>query len=263
MVLTEQIDVEERRADLRAKFVELARTGDERLRNELVEAYLPFGSHLARRFSHRGMPSEDLEQVAWLGLVKAVNRFDPARGVEFTSFAAPTVLGEIKRHFRDKGWAVRVPRSLQERHLRINSQVASLTQRNGRSPTIAELAEAAGCGQDDVLEALEAGSSYRSTSLDAPLGSDADEGGTLLDRVGAEEDDERFGLENRLVVREMLATLAPREQLMLRLRFIDDMSQREIAERLDISQMHVSRLLARSLAVLHSHLQEEGAGGSG
>jgi RNA polymerase sigma-B factor len=248
---------ERQREILRAKFRELRDTGDEDLRNELVEAHLGFGSHLARRFAHRGISTDDLEQVAWLGLVKAVDRYDPDRGVEFTSFAAPTVLGEIKRHFRDRGWAVRVPRALQERHLRLNSLVGELTQSLGRSPTIAELAKAAGCSVDEAIEALEAGSSYRSASLDAPVGEDAE--GTLVDQLDGEEIDERFTIENRLVVREVLEGMPKRDQLLLRLRFIDDMSQRQIADRLGISQMHVSRLLARSLAALRSHLDDLGA----
>lgn len=254
---TRSAEQDRRRADMRAKFRELRRTGDEDLRNELVEAHMGFGSHLARRFWHRGMSNDDLEQVAWLGLVKAVDRFDPDRGVEFTSFAAPTVLGEIKRHFRDRGWAVRVPRALQERHLKLNHLVGVLTQSLGRSPTISELAVGAECSPDEVLEALEAGSSYRSASLDAPTGEDR--AATLGDQLDSDDADERFAIENRLVVRDVLGAMPKRDQLLIRLRFIDDMSQRQIAERLGISQMHVSRLLTRSLAVLRSQLEDAGA----
>lgn len=204
------------------------------------------------------MGRDDLEQVAWLGLVNAVDRFDPARGVEFTSFATPTVVGEIKRHFRDRGWAVRVPRALQERHLQLNRLIGELTQTRGRSPTIAELAAAVCCSEDEVIEALDAGASYRAASLDAPATCDGD--GSLGDQLDDDSVDDRFTIENRLVVREVLQAMPKRDQLLLRLRFIEDMSQRQMADRLGISQMHVSRLLSRALASFRSHLDPDGSG---
>src|ERR1700722_3974953 len=155
------------REELREMFSELSRSGDPRLRAELVEAHIGLAHHLARKFVYRGEPYDDLVQVGSLALIKAVDRFDPDRGVEFTTFASKTILGELKRHFRDKGWAIRAPRRLQELYLQLNHSVASLSQELGRSPTIAELAADTGAPEEHVLEALEAGRSYRSTSLDS------------------------------------------------------------------------------------------------
>src|SRR6266550_9603943 len=156
------------RNELRNKLEEYARTGDKELRDEIVGSQVGLAEYLARRFKNRGEPIEDLIQVALLGLLKAVERFDPGRGLEFSTFATPTIVGELKRHFRDKGWAVRVPRRVQELHVEINSLVGDLTQRLGRSPTIAEIAAAAGATQDEVLEALDSAHAYSLISLDAP-----------------------------------------------------------------------------------------------
>src|SRR3954466_6645183 len=153
------------RAESRAKFVEYRRTGDRKLRNELIEAHKSLASHLARRFSNRGEPFDDLLQVACLGMLKAVERFDPERGLEFSTFATATIEGELKRHFRDKTWSVRVPRRSQELHLRLRPTIAELTQRLGRAPRIPEIAEELGIRVDDVLEAMEVGGAYRSASL--------------------------------------------------------------------------------------------------
>jgi RNA polymerase sigma-B factor len=229
----------------RAKFREFATSRDEELRTELVEAHLGLAEHLARRFTHRGEHHDDLVQVSSLGLIKAVDRFDPERGVEFSTFATKTILGELKRHFRDKGWAIRAPRRVQELYLNLGQAVASLSQELGRSPTITELARDTGASEDDVIEALEAGQSYRSTSLEG-TGPDDDGIGA---RLGVE--DSQFGAaEWRAVLIPHLRTLPPRHRAVLRHRFVDGMTQTEIASRIGVSQMHVSRLLNRSLALL-------------
>jgi RNA polymerase sigma-B factor len=240
---------DEEREELRQKFTAYAATRDVELRDELIEAHLRLAEHLARRFSNRGVPVDDLIQVASLGLVKAVERFDPERGLEFSTFATPTIVGELKRHFRDKGWAVRVPRRVQELHVEINALVGELTQRFGRSPTIPEIAERAGTSEEEILEAIEAGQAYRSASIDAP-GVESDESTPgLSDQLG-EHDAGLMDAENRMLLSELIQTLPKREQLMLHLRFFEGMTQSQIADRLGISQMHVSRLLAKSLALL-------------
>ena len=223
------------------------RTRDLAIRDQLVAANLRLALHLARRFANRGVSLDDLEQVASLGLLQAIDRFDPHRGLEFSTFATPTIIGELKRHFRDKGWAVRVPRRVQELNMRLNTTVADLTHQLGRSPTIAELATAVRASEEQVLEAMEAAQAYRSQSIDrqGPGGDESD----LPDQLGV-DDLGLFQAENRMLVEELLAHLAPRDQLLLRLRFYEEMTQQEIAERLGVSQMHVSRLLARCLEEL-------------
>ena len=240
---------DEERAELRQKFAAYAETRDVAIRDELIEAHLRLAEHLARRFSNRGVPVDDLIQVASLGLVKAVERFDPDRGLEFSTFATPTIVGELKRHFRDKGWAVRVPRRVQELHVEINALVGELTQKLGRSPTIPEIAERAGTSEEEILEAMEAGQAYRSASIDAPGGDSEDGPPGLADQLGA-NDSALLDAENRMLLAELIQTLPKREQLMLHLRFFEGMTQSQIAERLGISQMHVSRLLAKSLTLL-------------
>lgn len=244
------------RNHLRERFVAYRSTGDRAIRDELIEAHLRLAEHLARRFNNRGVPLEDLVQVASLGLVKAVERFEPERGLEFSTFATPTIVGELKRHFRDKGWAVRVPRRVQELHVEINSLVGTLTQRLGRSPTIEELARAASTSEEEILEAMEASQAYRSTSIDAPTGGE-ESGLGLAGKLG-DEDANLFAAENRMLVATLVDTLPKREQLIMRLRFYEGMTQSQIAERLGISQMHVSRLLARSINQLRERLQHEG-----
>ncbi len=239
------------REDLKEMFSEFARGGDRGLRTELVEAHIGLAHHLARRFVYRGEPYDDLVQVGSLALIKAVDRFDPDRGVEFTTFASQTILGELKRHFRDKGWAIRAPRRLQELYLQLNHSVATLSQELGRSPTIAELAADTGAPEEQVLEALEAGRSYRSTSLDSP-GPD-DEG--LSSRLGAEAEG-MSTVEWRATLEPHVQALPVREQTILRLRFIDGLTQSEIASQMGMSQMHVSRLLAHSLATLRERCAE-------
>jgi RNA polymerase sigma-B factor len=250
---------DDERAAVRRRFEEYHRTRDPRLRDALVEEHLRLAVHLARRFDHRGVPLDDLVQVASVGLVHAVERFEPHRGLEFSTFATPTIMGELKRYFRDKSWAVRVPRRIQELHARINALAGDLTQQLGRSPTILELSVAARTSPEEVLEAMEAAQAYRSSSLDSS-GPDAGVHGAAL--VGSGEE-LLFQVDDKLLIERLLATLPPREQLMIRMRFYEEMTQSEIAERLDISQMHVSRLLARCLDRFRVMLAAERGGGAG
>ena len=246
---------DDQRCHLRAAFVEFARTRDDRIRDELIEAHLGLAGHLARRFAGRGEPHDDLMQVGSMALVKAVDRFDPERGVEFSTFATRTILGELKRHFRDKGWFVRAPRRVQELYLQIGQAIASLTQDLGRSPTIRETAHAVGASEDDVIEALEAGQAYRSSSIDA-VGAD---GETLAERIGG-VDEALESAEDRAFLAPALEQLPARQRIILQMRFVDGLTQTEIAQRLGISQMHVSRLLNRSVASLRSAYAERDAG---
>jgi RNA polymerase sigma-B factor len=243
----------EERDNLRRKFVEYRETKQRRLRNELIEAHKSLASHLARRFANRGEPFDDLLQVAYLGMLKAVERFDPERGLEFSTFATATVEGELKRHFRDRTWSVRVPRRPQELHLRLGNAINELSQRLHRPPRIPELAEELGVTDDDVLEAMEVGGAYRSSSLDARP-ADNGEAMTLESRLGIA--DHNFDLaEHRVVLERLLEELPERERTIVQLRFFHDMTQTEIAQEIGISQMHVSRLLARTLTQLRERLQ--------
>jgi RNA polymerase sigma-B factor len=211
-------------------------------RDALAEAMLPLARNLARRYANRGEPLDDLEQVACVGLMKAIDRFDPSREVRFATFAVPTIAGEIKRHFRDRGWMLRVPRDLQELSAKVSTAREKLTRDLGRAPTVAELAAVAETSEERVLEALSAADTYKVLSLDEPLV----EGAGALDAIGA--DDEEFErTEQRMLLSTGMADLAERELQILQLRFFDGLTQREIAERIGISQMHVSRLLRRSL----------------
>ncbi len=224
------------------------------LRNQLVRMHIPLVEHLARRFRNRGEPLDDLTQVATIGLIKSVDRFDHERGVEFSTYATPTIVGEIKRHFRDKGWAVRVPRRLQELRLSLTTATGELSQRHGRSPTVHELAEHLGISEEDVLEGLESANAYSTLSLDVP--DTDDESPAVADTLGA-EDDALEGVEYRESLKPLLAQLPPREQKILVLRFFRNMTQSQIAAEVGISQMHVSRLLARTLAQLREKLLVE------
>ena len=237
----------DRRDELRQKFIEFSSTRDLTLRGELVEAHLGLARHLARRFLNRGETYDDLVQVGSMALIKAVDRFDPDQGVAFATFATRTILGELKRHFRDKGWAVRAPRRIQELYVRLGGSIALLSQEFGRSPTIAELARDTDSSEEEVLEALEAGQGYRATSIETPVAGSEDE--SLADRLG-EEEAGFAGAERRAELSPLLEKLPPREQTILGLRFIEGLTQSEIATRIGISQMHVSRLLSRSLARL-------------
>jgi RNA polymerase sigma-B factor len=244
------------REQLRAKFVAFAATGgtERLLRDELVGAHMGLAEYLARRFSNRGEPLDDLVQVASMGLVKAVDRFDPERGVEFSTYATHTIVGELKRHFRDKGWAVRAPRRMQELYLRLTKVIGVLGQTLGHSPTIAELAAEVQVSEEEVLEALEAGQAYRFASLDAPSGEG--ESPSYAAYLG-DEDPGMADAERRAMLAPLLQRLAPREQLIVHLRFFQGMTQSEIATHLGISQMHVSRLLAKSVASLRAAATDE------
>jgi len=232
------------------RFGAYRRTRDRRLRDELVEDHAPLAHFLAGRFANRGEPRDDLVQVALVGLFKAVERFDPGRGLQFSTFATPTILGELKRHFRDRGWAVRVPRRVQELHLQLGRIVSVLGQEEGRSPTPAEVAERAGVSEESVLEAMEAGSLYRLVSLDGSVTPDED-GGELASCLG-DEDPAFERIEHRAEIAELLSVLPERERRIVELRFFESMTQSEIADRVGVSQMHVSRLLSRSLERLRS-----------
>jgi RNA polymerase sigma-B factor len=229
-------------------------------RDELIERFLPLARQLARRYQRGDEPIDDLIQVASLGLVKAIDRFDPAREVAFSSFAVPTILGEIKRHFRDRTWSVRVPRDLQELTLAVDRAVSSLSNDLHRPPTVAEIAKELDTGEEQVLEALEASGAYRAASLSAPRGTEEDGAATLADTLGT--DDHGFELaEQRATLERLMATVTPREREVLRLRFQSDLTQAEIGERIGVSQMQVSRLIRQTIARLRAAAQvpERGA----
>jgi RNA polymerase sigma-B factor len=219
---------------------------DRNARDELVELYRPLAEYLARRFFGRGEPLDDLIQVASIGLLKAIDRFDPGRDVKFSTYATATIVGELKRHFRDKGWALRVPRRLQESGLKVGRAVTDLSQTLGRSPTVREIGRTTGLSEEEVLEAMETVNAYTAASLDAPTD---DEGATTMQKLG--EEDQTFELlETWTSVAPALRELPARERRILYLRFFRGLTQTQIAEELGISQMHVSRLLSRTLAVL-------------
>jgi RNA polymerase sigma-B factor len=226
-----------------------------RLREQLVEAHLPLVEYLARRFRNRGEPLDDLIQVATIGLIKSVDRFDLERGVEFSTYATPTIVGEIKRHFRDKGWAIRVPRRLQELKLSLTKATSELSQKNGRSPDGRRARPHLGMTEEEILEGLESANAYSAVSLDAPDGGD-DDSPAVADSLGM-MDDALEGVEYRESLKPLLEQLPPREKKILMLRFFGNMTQSQIAGELGISQMHVSRLLARTLAQLRQGLLVE------
>lgn len=225
-----------------------------RVRDELIEMHLPLVEYLARRFRNRGEALEDLVQVATIGLIKSVDRFDASRGVEFSTYATPTVLGEIKRHFRDKGWAIRVPRRLQELKLNLGKATNLLTQNLGRSPTVAELAQHLEISEEEVIEGLESSHAYSTVSLDAPT-ADSDSP-SIADSLGF-VDPELDVVEVRESLKPLLAQLSPRERHIIALRFFSGKTQNQIADELGVSQMHVSRILTRTLASLKAGLSQE------
>ena len=223
-------------------------------RDALVELHLPLVEHCARRFRNRGEPFEDLVQVGTIGLIKSVDRFDTERGVEFSTYATPTIIGEIKRYFRDKGWAIRVPRRLQELRMQIGAASAELTQALGRSPTPRELAESIGCTVEEIVEGIDSSNAYSTLSLDATDSSD-DSSSSMLDAIGIDDE----GLEHveiRESIKPLLEALEPREKKILLLRFFKNMTQAQIADEIGVSQMHVSRLLTRTLEQLRLSLEE-------
>lgn len=223
-----------------------------RRRDEIIQRFLPLADHIARRFDGRGESRNDLVQVARVGLVNAVARYDVEIGSNFLYFAVPTIMGEVRRHFRDNSWSVKVPRRLKELHLRLNAATAELAQRLGRAPTASELAAELGVSREEVVEGLIAGSSYSTLSIDS-YGRGNEDGAGLADVVG-EIDHDLEQIENRELLRQLLATLPQRERAVLMMRFFESMTQTQIAERVGISQMHVSRLLARSLDRIREQL---------
>ncbi|WP_433604772.1 RNA polymerase sigma factor SigF [Dactylosporangium sp. CA-139114] len=224
-----------------------------RVRGRVIELYLPLAHHLAARFRNRGEPQDDLVQVATVGLIKAVDGFDPANGAAFIGYAIPTITGELKRHFRDRCWDVRVPRRIQDTRLRINRVAGELTQRLGRSPTVADLAAELDASEEDVIEALDAGRAYRALSLDAPATTET-EGPTDLSNLLGEPDAGIEQFEAREALRPLLARLPEREQRIIAMRFFGNRTQSQIAAELGLSQMHISRLLTKSLQILRGQL---------
>ncbi len=222
------------------------RDGDLEAREEVVVRFMPLARQLAGRYKHAGEPQEDLVQVACVGLLKAVDRYDPDRGGGFARYAVPTMLGELKRHFRDKGWSVHVPRATQELVLKVGEALGTLPARLGHSPRPRDIAAALGATVEEVLEAMEAATAYEATSLDAPRPGGDDDGWTYLDTL-ASEDGGYERVEIGETLRGAMEALPPRERVILMLRFEHDLTQAEIAERVGVSQMHVSRLLRRSL----------------
>jgi RNA polymerase sigma-B factor len=239
------------RAHERGLLIRYHAEGDLAAREELVERFLPLARDLALRYTYTDEPYDDLLQVACLGLIKAIDRFEPGRGTKFTSYAAPTILGELKRHFRDKGWALHVPRDLQERAMAVNRQSEALSKRLGRSPKVREVATALGCSAEEVLEASEAAASYETTSLNAPAARDDEESATLVDLLG-DEDSAYELVESRDAIASTWRALPGVERQVLELRFMHDLTQREIGEQIGYSQMHVSRLLRRALTRLET-----------
>ncbi len=230
--------------------------GDLQAREQLIEQYMSLVRSLARRYSYRGEQLEDLVQIGAIGLIKAIDRFDLDRGVELTTYATPNIIGEIKRHFRDKGWAVRVPRGLQELNVQLSRLVEQLTVQLGRSPTIPELAKAAGVEEEQVLEALESGRAYTSLSLSVGGGGGDDDDLDPLESLGTEEHQYEVS-EDRAMLAPGFKALDERERKILQLRFFDGLTQSQIAQQVGISQMHVSRLIRRSLEKIRETIAED------
>jgi len=230
--------------------------GDVHAREELIERYMSLVRSLARRYAYRGELYEDLVQIGAIGLIKAIDRFDLSRGVELTTYATPNIIGEIKRHFRDKGWSVRVPRGLQELNVKLSRLIEQLTVQNGRSPTIPELAKAAGVEEEEVLEALESGRAYSSLSLSS--GGTQEDGEELdpLESIGSEEHQYEVS-EDRAVLAPGFRVLDARERAILHLRFFEGLTQSQIAQQVGISQMHVSRLIRRALEKIREEIAAE------
>jgi RNA polymerase sigma-B factor len=248
----------ERTREDRALFLQYHREGDARARDQLVERFLPLARQLARRYQRAGEPLDDLLQVASLGLIKAIDRFDPDREIAFSSYAVPTILGEIKRYFRDRTWAVRVPRDLQELTLKVDRAVGELSEDLRRQPSVAEIARAVGSEAEEVLEALQAGGAYRAISFDAPRTGGDEDVATVGDSVGVDEDGFDRA-EERATIKQLMATVTPREREVLRMRFEDDMTQAEIGAVIGVSQMQVSRVIRQALVRLRAAADAEPA----
>jgi RNA polymerase sigma-B factor len=239
------------------------RDGDAQAREQLVERFLPLARQLARRYQRASEPLDDLLQVASMGLIKAIDRFDADRDIAFSSYAVPTILGEIKRHFRDRTWAVRVPRDLQELTLKVDRAVGELSEELHRQPSVAEIGEAVGADEENVLEALQAGGAYRAVSFEAPRGtSDGEEDVTTLgDSIGVDETGFDRA-EERATLARLLASVSPRERDVLRMRFEQDMTQAEIGAVIGVSQMQVSRVIRQALARLRAAADADPGGAS-
>jgi RNA polymerase sigma-B factor len=241
----------ERSREDRELFMRYHRDGDVQAREQLVERFLPLARQLARRYQRASEPLDDLLQVASLGLIKAIDRFDPDREIAFSSFAVPTILGEIKRYFRDRTWAVRVPRDLQELTLRVDRAVGELSDQLRRQPSVKEIGAVVGVDQEEVLEALQAGGAYRAVSFDAPRARGDEDVATIADSVGVRE----HGFdraEERATLQSLLLTVTPRERDVLRMRFEQDMTQAEIGDVIGVSQMQVSRIIRQALSRLRA-----------
>jgi RNA polymerase sigma-B factor len=243
-------------ADDRALLRRYREQGDRAAREQLIEQYMSLVRSLARRYANRGEQLDDLVQIGAIGLIKAIDRFDLDRGVELTTYATPNIIGEIKRHFRDKGWAVRVPRGLQELSVQLSRLVEQLTVQLGRSPTIAEIAQAADVEEESVLEALESGRAYTSVSLSSAGGPDDDDELDPLESIGSEEHQYEVS-EDRAVLAPGFQVLDERERRILHLRFFEGLTQSQIAQQVGISQMHVSRLIRRSLEKIREEIAGE------
>jgi len=251
----------ERTREDRELFLRYHEDGDTQAREQLVERFLPLARQLARRYQRASEPLDDLLQVASMGLIKAIDRFDPDREIAFSSYAVPTILGEIKRYFRDRTWAVRVPRDLQELTLKVDRAVGELAEELRRQPSVNEIGVAVGASEEDVLDALQAGGAYRAMSFDAPRsgsGSGEEDVTTLGDSVGVNE--EGFGAaEDRATLAKLLGTITPREREVLRMRFEEDMTQAEIGAVIGVSQMQVSRVIRQAIARLRQSAEAESA----
>ncbi len=243
------------KARTRRLLVRYHKEGDRRARERVIQEQLPLVEFLARKFAGRGEPVDDLVQVASVGLIKAVDRFDVDRQIEFSTYATPNILGEIKRYFRDKGWAMRVPRGLQELRQSAKEAIRDETVSSGRSPTIQELSRSLNADEESVAEALTLGRAYNTNSLDAPVNQDDTDGDTIVD-LQADGDSPIDGIEDKLLLRSAMRLLKDQQQTILKLRFDEGKTQTEIADRIGVSQMHVSRLLRRAIEDLRRELTE-------
>lgn len=241
----------------RKLFAQYKETKDPEVRDQLIVSHLNLVRFLASKFKNRGEPLDDLIQVGTIGLIKAIDRFEPDRGLEFTTYATPTIMGEIKRHFRDKGWSVRVPRRLQELSSKINQVTDDLTKELQRSPSIEEIAQRLDTNVEEVLEAMESSSAYSSVPLEeGGSGADGDETPSIIDQY-VTEDEDLAGSDDRIVLEEAIRDFSPREQEIIRMRFVEGLTQVEIAEKLNISQVQVSRLLRRTLKRIQEKIDPE------
>jgi RNA polymerase sigma-B factor len=252
-------DTEALRANTATWFEEYQRTGDREVRNRIVEAHRHIADYYVRRYERRGVHHDDLLQVSLLSIVRAAERYDPARGVEFSTFAGRTIEGELKRFFRDRTWSIRPPRRVQELHLALRRAQEEMAQTLGRSPTVRELARECEVSQDEVLEALEASGAHQAASLDRARTTDDDDGGSLGDRVLVEHDGGFDHVDRRDLIQGLLAELPERDRQIIEMRFFENMTQPEIAERVGVSQSYLSRVLRRTLLELREQLIQKSA----